>query len=48
MIAGLFRSRPMVADRVAAALLGLGAAVGLGGAIAAVASPTAHTLALQT
>jgi hydrogenase-4 component B len=45
MIAGLFRSRPMVADRVAAGLLGLGAVVGLGGAIAAVASPTAHGLA---
>ena len=35
----------MVADRVAAGLLGLGAAVGLGGAMAAVASPTAHGLA---
>ena len=45
MIAGLFRSRPMVADRVAAGLLGLGAAVGLGGAMAAVASPAAHGLA---
>ena len=45
MIAGFFRSRPMVADRVAAGLLGLGAAVGLGGAMAAVARPTAHGLA---
>ena len=35
----------MVADRVAAGLLGLGAAVGLGGAMAAVASPTARGLA---
>jgi hydrogenase-4 component B len=45
MIAGLFRRRPMVADRVAAGLLGLGAVVGLGGAMAAVASPAAHGLA---